>query len=192
MERLPDLETRCGVPDIPLQFRMGKKGFTCSIRALFAFNGTQVFKKRLTPVEMARCLGPRARVVHFSGGSRPHAKAVPLHSENRDCMYLAYVGSDGDSKTAQTQRTDSAVEPVWRTRRVILVIWDEFVFPNGHCMVLWPPKDLLPASSGTGSPPQRWALRDPWRCDGKAMALDATQVDLVVASASTLICLEED
>jgi hypothetical protein len=235
---------------------MAKNGFTCSIRALFAFNGTKVFGAALGPYQMAQRLGPRACVVwNPYGGPRVHRfYAMLAHSEDRDrsgILYLEAAGSLGmtmfpprstfplpSSRREEEEEEEEEEEKEvlsfaeLKSRRFILSLRDPSLFKDGHYVVIWPPQDvkdvdvLRPQVSSARAavkrkkkerasslhrdndkdddddaetheeeeeevvpPPPLWALLDPWRVDGKAVAVNEKQLDLLLAGTDHVIFL---
>lgn len=88
-----------------------------------------------------------------------------------------------------------------KSRRFILSLNDPSLFKDGHYVVIWPPQDILPlhaeekeerkkrmAKRGQEEAPL-WALLDPWRVDGKAVAVTEKQLDLLLAGTDHVIFL---
>lgn len=199
---------------IPKRFRMAKNGFTCSIRALFAFNGTRIFGRALTPYQMAKSLGPNACVVWdpYGGSEMQRFYAMLAHSEDRDrsgILYLEAAGSLGSamyppcffSLPMDCGNGAKVLPHELKSRRFILSLNDPSLFKDGHYVVIWPPQDILPlhaeekeerkkrmAKRGQEEAPL-WALLDPWRVDGKAVAVTEKQLDLLLAGTDHVIFL---
>lgn len=171
MERIPRHPSSL-TPDIPKMYRMGHKGYTCSIRALYAFNGTRVVGRRLTVQQMAKALGPNM-VVH----RRPHDqvlyRGVFANTEDRLRGFVLYIKTKGAPLP-----TPNPQPAEWFDRRLILVTWDDLMYPEGHCVVIWPPTPELP---------ELWSLRDPWRADGSAVSLKKRQLAMLLAGADYVL-----
>jgi hypothetical protein len=195
----------CDVPDIPKKFRMGFKGFSCSIRSLYAFNGTKVFRRILSASQMAKALGRDFVVLMYPFGERNRFIGLLSHSEGRSQTGIVYIQRKRFQRLLEppllfpetTDATDtnnvcirSKLSPYWKFQRFILGLKDEYFFEHGHCVALWPMFDsapYFPTAEGPLEPPisdsLRWALRDPWRADGKAVVVNENQLDLLIAGS---------
>jgi hypothetical protein len=150
---------------------MGVKGYTCSIRALYAFNGTHVVGKSLAVDQMVRLLGPNAILVKRS--HEVSHRAIFGNADDRVKGYMVYLRNKDFPPPSPIPQPAQ-----WFDRRLLLVLWDDTIYPKGHCLVVWPPRPELPGL---------WSLRDPWRVDGTAVSLKRRQLELLLAGADNII-----
>ena len=192
------------VPDIPKRFRMGRRGYSCSIRSLYALNGTKVFRRMLSISQMAKALGRDYVFLMYPFGQRNRFIGLLCHSDDRDLTGIVYVrrvqfeGMLDPPVSVLSAQEDpvslrSKLNPYWKFQRFILGLKDDHFFKDGHCVAVWPLFDgtpYLPPSSTHGPPStnggsgaRRWAIRDPWRADGKAVYVNENQLDLLIAGS---------
>ena len=155
------------IPLLNTRFRMQKTDDTCSSCALFAFNGMESEQKRLNTHELLDltktdffCFETNLPVVGIFGNSNDRTQGFLMYVENQ--------------KYKKKSKLISLPLELF-TNRLFLLIYEEYFYPNGHCIAIWPPHEFHP---------DIWGIRDPFRPDGTSVAIDKRQLILILASAS--------
>lgn len=166
-EKLNNYPINGYIPLLDERFRMKKTDNTCSSCALFAFNGIEQPKKRLNTHELLDltqtdffCFETILPIIGIFGNSNDRTQGFLMYVENKKFI-----------KTKETITLPSGLF----TNRLLLLIFEDYFYPKGHCIAIWPSHE---------SHPGVWGIRDPFRPDGTSVAVDKRQLLLILASAS--------
>jgi hypothetical protein len=181
-----------GVPRLPYRWRMRRKAHSCSTLALWAYDGTRVrggTRSQLTVSEMRAELGQDVRVVRRS--ALPQYSAMFGNTNDRRHAFLVYLRKECDKIRADLPSALTDVkglpEEVW-TKRMVLCLWDDYLYPGGHAVVIWPPRDDMKLRERRAAGKNdRWALRDPWRVSGTAVALNRRQLAMLLLGCEYIL-----
>ncbi len=165
-EKLNNYPNNTIVPLLDAQFIMKLKDKTCTSCALFAFNGKRFPQMEFTDSELLHHCNARS----FTNDQSFAHYAIFSNSHDRKTGYLMYIHNP------QSSIEFKPLEEFF-TNKLLVIIEDSFLYSDGHCMVILPPHPCYP---------NMWALRDPFRVDGTAVALDKRQLVFLLAGVSTI------
>ena len=166
------LRTNLDVPRLPWKRRMKRRAKCCSVKALWAYNETSISSScALTVHEMLSRL-PACHLYGPFGKSR--RSAVIGNTSDRLSSFIVYLENKNAPEFVQTFPTSVF------TKRLILCVWDDYLYADGHCIVIWPPSQQTARK-------KRWAVRDPWRVKGTAVSINRRQLKFVIAGCRWLI-----
>lgn len=158
------------VPAIPRRNRMGRKARDCSLRALFAYDGTVQKGDALTDMEIADAIGGTC----VDNPLQPYY-AVVSYAKDRRQTHLVYVHDTdvlGDSSTCP-------VKPdVYRNKKMIATFSEPGLCDCGHALVIVPPHADLPDT---------WCIRDPYRADGVGAAVNEQELLHLLSGMDSVI-----
>ena len=167
---------------IPYRKRMRRLERCCAVLALWAYDGTRVArgkKRRLSVYQMGAAMGPQTQI--YGPCDRPRYMGIFGFTEDRQRAFIVYIQSPAGS--------DREPPPVcmW-SRRLILLLWDDFLYKDGHAIVVWPPSDdrTFPQRRRLGLK-DRWAVRDPWGKSGKAFGVNRRQLGMLIAGSTYIL-----
>lgn len=157
---------------IPKEYRMSLGSTVCTSRALYAYNQTTSCASVLSPEEMLKYGPTHIFYKQYPFGSHYSA----LYSNGLDCItpYLIYF-QDVDIPEADVS---SVERPEWFASKCILILYHAIFYPNGHCIVIYPPAKNFP---------NVWCLQDPIRKDGTHVSLSRKQLSLLFAFADVIL-----
>jgi len=166
------LRVHRGVPRLPWKKRMRRRAQCCSTKSLWAYDGTKVCSSRALTVD--EMLSKLPKGVNLYGPFSPARRSAVIgNTRDRLSSFIVYLKKNDASEFVPI--FDDSVF----TKRLILCVWDSYLYVGGHCIAIWPP-------SHTTSK-KRWAVRDPWRIRGTAVSINRRQLKLVIAGCRWMI-----
>lgn len=161
---------------------MRRKECCCAVLALWAYDGTRVAggRKRLLSVhQMATKMGQNTRI--YGPYDRPRHMGMFGLTEDRRHAFIVYLQSPSSLER------EPPVPELW-TRRLILVLWDDYLYKEGHAIAVWPPsEDKVCMQRRSQSLSERWAVRDPWGKTGRAFEVNKRQLGMLIAGSTYIL-----
>ncbi len=162
LEKYPDITL---VPPINIKYRMKRDGSNCGSCALYLFNGKESNINLMTIHQLHK-----------------KTKSHMYENFNLPALYCGYFLNFSDRRTTAllfvcdpNGYVPDILPTVFFQKKLLIVIYEDYSYPKGHCIVILPPNSNYP---------DIWALQDPFLLDGKAIAINQQQIVLILASAS--------
>ncbi len=161
------------VPCIPREYRMRKGQKKCTSCALFAYNGIGNCSKVLNIGALMQLMKTTKQkpVNMFSKLPSLHS-AMFINAEDRLTPCLVFFEDIDAPCQLKSQQSD------WFSSKCIVVLYHPVFYPDGHCIVVYPPHEDLPGV---------WCILDSFRKDGSNVAITRDHLALLFAYADIIL-----